>query len=977
MTTFGPKRSQSQKNYIKSKTSSSQLAKNHKKQNRTSDNRKRSQTLPPTKTNFQESPTKIMGLRPQSTHSHENQTHRTLTRMALRRYHRTTSWTRPIWEPIPRLSKRKNSMVSKSTNSQLTPQKINIQNGNTRRSKKDPQTIRLHHLNRHQTSISTNSHKQKTQIKNVFHSSQQKLALQNHALRDIFSTFHLDKSLSTIHQPPQEDANQDNILHGRILSNWLDLHRMLREHQNSSNHLGSSWHHTKFRKINIHSNTKVKIPWYAHRHEKEPPNPPKRKIEKHLQISSKDTIQIKSKQTSSSQSKRQTHSSLPSYSHTQEETAIDPRRLEDKLQTRLGRQDIPLYTIHQRFEMDKQGEELDQTQLNDPHSRTPNSHTDSRRLTFRLGRHTGDPSIRPFRTEFSLRNTGILDKDRSVSDFQLERNESDIPCIPFLQEMDQTREPSPYQIRLDNSLILPETSRRRDPHPQRSDRSTHQIIHQSPHQNNFISYPRHPEFTGRQTVENETRQTQLVYPQRRVRQDHRDIPVSSHDRSICRSFEHESEKIYLETIRPRLIQLQRLEDASNQIRQLCMPSIPSRQEIPLQSLQVPSSIQNSADSPEMERCHLVASASRTSDIEHNRSGKSLPRPLGTPPNERSDIPEAHRLPDWKELSEFIDSSCTPKRKTTRIRLFQKYKQFLIEKNLTDNHFAVLAFLKLTFETTPSQVQSTISAIDHVRTLAGESRYQDLLIVQKFMKAVHKKLSDRDKAYLNDPDDGYDPRPILVNAMKLPSSNLSNLRLKAIIILRVIPLLRSGDVASIKRSSIRLVKDLTGRTLLIFKYKGKRAQILNLRSESNYIEYNPAPESPANIILKLKERVDAISGSFHDYLIPDLRNKKKSLSSQRIANLTHEFMTAQRIPKEFTAHSLRTMTSEILSLLGVPDSDIDKRGGWSSKTPSSKVRKESYRSRVVSPDFSKILLNSEKIVIKIPTSLITNPLQTTA
>jgi hypothetical protein len=290
-----------------------------------------------------------------------------------------------------------------------------------------------------------------------------------------------------------------------------------------------------------------------------------------------------------------------------------------------------------------------------------------------------------------------------------------------------------------------------------------------------------------------------------------------------------------------------------------------------------------------------------------------------------------------------------------------YAQYLEEHDLQDDHRSLLQFLKTIVDKTPSRVHAYIASIDHHRIIGGQPRYGELAIVKAFMKAVRHRPKPQ-RSHLSTPDDNFDPRHLLHSALNLHLNTLENLRICSIIILRTIPILRSGDIATIRRASIRITSDIQGRKILVFSYKGKTATMKGDSSEANYLEITENIHTrvqPANVILELKRRVDILAGDHHDRLITSCRDPYLPLSSERISNITKDFMKRVGIPSTFRPHAIRAMTSELLSSLGVQSTDIETRGGWASKaTLSSRVRSEHYRSRIVAPNFVDILLGTQ-------------------
>jgi len=194
------------------------------------------------------------------------------------------------------------------------------------------------------------------------------------------------------------------------------------------------------------------------------------------------------------------------------------------------------------------------------------------------------------------------------------------------------------------------------------------------------------------------------------------------------------------------------------------------------------------------------------------------------------------------------------------------------------------------------------------------------------------------------------------------------RLRALVLMRIVSLVRSGDAASISRKSIRVCVDPLGRRVVTFNYNSKSSNAARVAGDSNYVEFlSPAAAqrfvprqyahlaSPAAALLDLKEWVEMTAASkAHDSLFTD--GSGKPLTSSTLGSLVTKFLReVVRLDHAFTAHSLRGASNQLLQLLGVPVEDICLRAGWSSRSANA-VRIEHYtRFRLVSGNFADLLL----------------------
>ena len=306
----------------------------------------------------------------------------------------------------------------------------------------------------------------------------------------------------------------------------------------------------------------------------------------------------------------------------------------------------------------------------------------------------------------------------------------------------------------------------------------------------------------------------------------------------------------------------------------------------------------------------------------------------------------------------MDSSVTPAYRSSYLKDYTEYTSWLSETNHPDNIHSFLIYLNSIIvprATSSPFVQRHASAINRRRTLLGLTPYTEEPLLQKFLAASRSHLPSSPK-YLKDPTKVYDVRLLAHQACSLSSDSLSSLRLKTLILLRIVALLRSKDASTILRDSIQETTDLTGRRLVVFKYIGKYAIKHKLEWEMNYLEFTPdESRCPATAILALKAMVDTLSPHTNNLFV-DLRKPHGPIGEERLANIVYDFMRKCNIDPSFTAHSIRTMTSELLGLLGVPALDIDKRGAWANKNPTlSSVRLQHYNSRLSPLNFASLLV----------------------
>ena len=359
---------------------------------------------------------------------------------------------------------------------------------------------------------------------------------------------------------------------------------------------------------------------------------------------------------------------------------------------------------------------------------------------------------------------------------------------------------------------------------------------------------------------------------------------------------------------------------------------------------------------------LVAPASPASSPLVNVGGSPSLDPVDAPrsPSERC-LPRASSCPDWGDVISYIDGSVSVAHRKSRLSDFLSYVDWCSALNLVDtpeNCISYLYSIILPRASSSQIIQRHLSAIDFHRSLSNLPKHGSNSIVARFLEATRSRLP-KSARYLEDPSDCWDPRPIARVAANLPIPTEDFhevLRLKTLILIRSIALLRSSDCAGILLDSIAVDTDIAQRHVVKFRYRGKNAIRAKLAYESNYLEFLPdSPLCPATVLLQLASFVRSLNIPDQNSLFVSVRRPFKPVVPQTLACLVWKFMKAQGVPEHFKSHSLRTMTSETLALLGIPDADVEKRAGWSNDSSSSRVRAEHYRSRFVHPNFAKIIL----------------------
>ena len=889
-------------------------------------------------------------------------THRSPPRLARSGIDSSAQRTWDFRKPLPGPSKNQNKVVSQLQKTQRSSSRATLQDGIPPNCPTDHENSRLCHPHRYQVSIPPHLHIPQAPAENMLHRRATPLAIRSNALRTEPRALHMDKNLFKIYQAAPKRRYQMLLLYGRTDHFTPGQRTLSCSHTASTSTPPRLGHHTEPRQVDHLSHTTAEIPGLQHQPGKEPSLSSKRKAAADRKTSSQTPQPSKMHDQRSSSPQWQAHSSLSRLPTRQETPTVPSERhcREHRDTPRLGPFTDTQPSHKERPQNPQQHRQDQQMGELSPHHRPPRSHLANRRLAGGLGRslHSRRPNHPDLWT---------LESTRERQHFELERNQSNISLIPGDPPPNPDGSTSSDSIRLHHSPGIREKNGRADPSPFIGNRSIDQIIDLTPPLDHHDPRSWQREHSSGQTVQKVQEGSRLVDRANNLQPTLPPTSNQPHDRHLRRPAQHKTPSLhFLETrsLRsPNELPLLRPSDGDL----LCMSPIPNDPITDHSSLPNPRSMDDACNPSRMEGCDMVASLERTFNrpsghITDATASWSLQNP--SPP--RQDIPVPDSIQAGKTISDFLDNNAGPSRQRQRTRQISRYKSFLQTRNLTDSEINLLEHLRDIFTTAPSQVQPSLSSIDHLRAKEGLPRFQDSPRVKLFMQAI-KKQQAKKKRYLSQPDDCYDPRPLLRKALQLGNESLTDLRTKVIIILRTIALMRSSDIAHIYRSSIRTCTDISGRQIVSFSYTGKKANLTNIGSESNYIEFTNLESDPAAAILALKTAVDSLNPP-HDHLIPNITHPKKSISSQRISKITTEFMTANNIDKRFKAHSIRAMTSEILTSLNVPANEIEIRGGWSHKSELSAVRRAHYRSKIVPTNFAITLL-ARRATIRIPKNLL--------
>jgi hypothetical protein len=207
--------------------------------------------------------------------------------------------------------------------------------------------------------------------------------------------------------------------------------------------------------------------------------------------------------------------------------------------------------------------------------------------------------------------------------------------------------------------------------------------------------------------------------------------------------------------------------------------------------------------------------------------------------------------------------------------------------------------------------------------------------------------------------------------------------RTLLLVRIVTLLRAGDVVQIDRKSITRVSlsEPSARHVVRFTYRSKRSTASGWATDSNYVEFLPnRPElCPASALLRLKVLVDQAVGDKHDRLFivwgPRQVNYQQPITVDTARRYATDLLDAWRdatVARDeasrqadqprvsrprLTSHKLRAISAQTALAVGIPALDLQIRGSWQppGQPGASRVLINHYLSRMVRSDFAGVLL----------------------
>lgn len=234
-----------------------------------------------------------------------------------------------------------------------------------------------------------------------------------------------------------------------------------------------------------------------------------------------------------------------------------------------------------------------------------------------------------------------------------------------------------------------------------------------------------------------------------------------------------------------------------------------------------------------------------------------------------------------------------------------------------------------------------------RVLATDDVFKDLL-------RACKKARPAQRRYGRGPSDVYDPGLLVRYVAAL---NPADLRLRALVAVRVGSGIRSSDAARIRRSSIREEDLLSGERVVVFRYRSKSAEANGLEDPLGYIHFAEANAQVPCLASWLLEYAKTQplglpTDPERDFLFSWSSDHTRPLNPVSVASSVKDAMVASGIPARFGAHSLRFAIVTKALASGVPLDEIVTRFGWMN----SETARRHYAACVKPTNLSKIIFS---------------------
>ena len=312
---------------------------------------------------------------------------------------------------------------------------------------------------------------------------------------------------------------------------------------------------------------------------------------------------------------------------------------------------------------------------------------------------------------------------------------------------------------------------------------------------------------------------------------------------------------------------------------------------------------------------------------------------------------------------------------------QRFIKHLTTHNLPATTDTLINYLVTLFNTpkpnglmiAPASVKQTMIAIDahrarHALPPLKSHRTTQMLRAMRQRRPTGAAFIGADPINIRTVLQALPTRPTTLTApnarrVPLPRITFEQARLRALMLLRIVTMLRPGEPASIKRSTITTARHPAdpNRIILRFNYRSKSATRFGYATDGNYLEYlpNDAPQRhlcPARAVEDLLLFVRRLHlSNTNDALFTDRLGCQ--LSGERCSSIVRDFLHGIGVSTPRCSHALRGATNTLLSALNVPAPVIATRAGWHGHTGDATQSRHYTQFRIVGPDFASLIINS--------------------
>jgi len=267
----------------------------------------------------------------------------------------------------------------------------------------------------------------------------------------------------------------------------------------------------------------------------------------------------------------------------------------------------------------------------------------------------------------------------------------------------------------------------------------------------------------------------------------------------------------------------------------------------------------------------------------------------------------------------------------------------------------------------STVIQEVRAINAGLREDGYPAFIDQPLVRRMQRAM---LAARPRGAEFTDVEGISIRRLVQELMKEPGEieSFARLRVRALVLLRLVTLMRAQEPSSVSRRSIKVIRHpgQPSRLVVTFDYKTKASNRAGMVKDSNYVELLPNGHPlievcPGRTLLELRDYVEhrmaaRAAKRRHDALFTDQYGN--AIAGQTCSKIVFNFMRERaRLPPVWKAKHLRPAANTFLTSSGVPESVVATRAGWHGHTGDATQSRHYMHNRFVAPDFASLIIGS--------------------